>query len=261
MLDSAIPVKTDNFDGPLGLLLHLIRREEMSLRDLNLTQITRQYLNYLDKMRELNFDLAGDYLYLAATLVFLKSGDCLGDDDGKDDEALVNPELKFTSRSQLIQRLEELQHFQRVGERLWSLPKRGEDTFCRPRINRKEVIDSILTPIDLEKLTSVMVEVLQREKRKFQVMPRERISIRQRILELSRELSHGVKTDFKQLLESSAEQGVSNVVITFISLLELVRLKKVTIFQNRDLDSIYVEVLAPMNDGDFDVVDDLMDEG
>ncbi|MBT3234491.1 MAG: segregation/condensation protein A [Bdellovibrionales bacterium] len=260
MLDSAIPVKTDNFDGPLGLLLHLIRREEMSIRDLDLTQITRQYLDYLDKMRELNFDLAGDYLYLAATLVFLKSGDCLGEDDAKVGE-LDNPELKFTSRSQLIQRLEELQHFQRVGEKLWSLPKRGDEIFCRPRINRKEVIDSILTPIDLEKLTEVMMDVMQREKRKFQVIPRERISIRQRIVQLGSELALGIKTDFKQLLEKSSEQGLSNIVITFISILEMVRLKKVSIFQNRDLDSIYIEVLAPINEGDLDVVDDLMDEG
>ncbi|MBT7767588.1 MAG: hypothetical protein HN730_10550, partial [Bdellovibrionales bacterium] len=99
------------------------------------------------------------------------------------------------------------------------------------------------------------------EKRKFQVIPRERISIRQRIVQLGSELALGIKTDFKQLLEKSSEQGLSNIVITFISILEMVRLKKVSIFQNRDLDSIYIEVLAPINEGDLDVVDDLMDEG
>ena len=73
MLDTSIKVKTDHFDGPLGLLLLLIQKEEMSIRNLNLTKITQQYLDYLDEMKDLNFDIAGEYLYLASTLIFLKS--------------------------------------------------------------------------------------------------------------------------------------------------------------------------------------------
>ena len=72
MLDTTIQVKTDHFDGPLALLLLLIEKEEMNIRELDLTKITKQYLDYLSQMRDLNFDVAGDYLFLAATLLLLK---------------------------------------------------------------------------------------------------------------------------------------------------------------------------------------------
>lgn len=77
MLDTTIKVKTDCFDGPLALLLMLIQKEQMSVKELDLTKITKQYLDYLANMKELNFDIAGDYLYLAATLVLLKSKNCV----------------------------------------------------------------------------------------------------------------------------------------------------------------------------------------
>ena len=71
MLDTSIKVQTDGFDGPLGLLLLLIQKEEMSIRNLDLTKITKQYLSFIDEMRELNFDVAGEYLFLASNLIFL----------------------------------------------------------------------------------------------------------------------------------------------------------------------------------------------
>ena len=73
MLDTTMKVKTEYFDGPLGLLLSLVQREEMDVRKLDLTKVTKQYLSYLTRMHELNFDKAGDYLFLAATLLLLKS--------------------------------------------------------------------------------------------------------------------------------------------------------------------------------------------
>ena len=73
MTENDILVKVDRFDGPLALLLHLVQKEEMRIQELELNTITNQYLDYLQKMQDLNFDLAGEYLYMAATLLFLKS--------------------------------------------------------------------------------------------------------------------------------------------------------------------------------------------
>ena len=81
MLETTIKVATGHFDGPLSLLLLLVQKEQMDLGKLDLTIITQQYLDYLQIMRDLNFDIAGDYLYLAATLVFLKSQSCLQEEE------------------------------------------------------------------------------------------------------------------------------------------------------------------------------------
>ena len=120
MLDTSIQVKTDHFDGPLGLLLLLVQKEEMDIRDFDLTSITKQYLGYLAQMRELNFDVAGDYLYLAATLLLLKSKSAISEEENQNliSQMEGSGELNITSQSELIRRLEELQHFQRMGEKL-----------------------------------------------------------------------------------------------------------------------------------------------
>ena len=73
MIETNIQVRLDKFDGPLGLLLHLIQREEMSIKELDINKITLQYLDYLQKLQDVNFDVAGEYLYLAASLLFIKS--------------------------------------------------------------------------------------------------------------------------------------------------------------------------------------------
>ena len=127
MLDTTIQVKTDHFDGPLGLLLLLVQKEEMNIRDLELTTITKQYLTYLSQMRDLNFDVAGDYLYLAATLLLLKSKTCITEEELNNLQAgnQISDELNITSQAELIKRLEELQHFQRMGEKLWPFPRKG----------------------------------------------------------------------------------------------------------------------------------------
>ena len=83
MLDTNIQIQTEKFDGPLGLLLHLIQQDEMDVRELDLNKMTQQYLNYLVQMKELNFDVAGDYLYMAATLLFLKSKKAVSEEEAE----------------------------------------------------------------------------------------------------------------------------------------------------------------------------------
>lgn len=250
MLDTTIQVKTDHFDGPLALLLLLVQKEEMDIRDLDLTKITQQYLGYLAGMRELNFDVAGDYLYLAATLLFLKSKNCVTEEEmGRLQEGLDGTgDLNITSQSELIRRLEELQHFQKMGEILWGLPKKGHDIFCKPKVNRKAIVNSILTPIELDKLTGAMIELMQKERKKYTVVRRDRLSIKEKLQFLKEFLSVGEKTDFETLLEKDGEMSIDNIVITFISLLELARLHRIEIFQNEAMSNIYVNVTKSLED-------------
>ena len=110
MLETNIHIQTQNFDGPLGLLLHLIQRDEMDIKDLDLNKMTQQYLNYLVDMKELNFDIAGDYLYMASTLLFLKSKkhtsqaegselDCLSPSNSPESNSFQKPYLELMPHS------------------------------------------------------------------------------------------------------------------------------------------------------------------
>jgi segregation and condensation protein A len=260
MLDTSIQIKTEHFDGPLGLLLLLIEKEEMDVRKLNLTKITAQYLDYLSRMQELNFDVAGEYLYLASTLILLKSNTCLSEEEARNIQAEFGGELNILSHADLVARLEELKRFQRLGEKLWQLPRQGEVIFTKPKVDRKTIVDSILTPIDLNELVKVMVDFIQREKRKYTIVRRDRLSIKEKLKFLKENLRLGTRHTFNELLQKNGnvenldegKQSIDNIVITFISLLELARLKKIEIFQNVDREDIYVDVTTDLTDLDVE---------
>jgi len=243
MTENEILVKVDRFDGPLALLLHLVQKEEMRIQELELNTITNQYLEYLQKMQDLNFDVAGEYLFMAATLLYLKSQTIA---DESQDQNLIKITagemgLEIQTRGELIKRLEELERFQRLGQRLWGLPKKGHEIFVKAKVDRKAIENSILTPIDLQQLTETMMDLIRREKKKYAVVKRDRLSIKEKLVRLKSMLKMGETTQFDKLLDEN-ETGIIDKVITFISLLELARLKKLQIFQNEDKGSIYIEV-------------------
>lgn len=262
MTENEILVKVDRFDGPLALLLHLVQKEEMRIQDLDLNNITHQYLDYLQKMQDLNFDLAGEYLYMAATLLYLKSQTVA---DESQDQNLIKISagemgLEIQTRGDLIKRLEELERFQRLGQRLWALPKKGHEIFVHPKIDRKAIENSILTPIDLQQLTETMMDLIRREKKKYAVVKRDRLSIKEKLIRLKSLLKKGETTQFDALLDAN-ETGIIDKVITFISLLELARLKKLQIFQNEDKGSIYIEVKESLDSFDPETANGFDPEG
>lgn len=266
MLDTSIQVKTDHFDGPLGLLLLLVEKEEMNIRELDLTKITKQYLEYLAQMRDLDFDVAGDYLFLASTLLLLKSKVCIAEEEMKSLESEFGVEgFNITSQSELIRRLEELQLYQKMSKKLWDLEKKGHEIFVKPKVDRKAIINSILTPMDLNSLTMTMVDFLFRQRRKYTVIKRDRLSIKEKLKFLKENLKLGEQVTFDHLLEQNgkAEEGkdqTDNIVITFISLLELARLKRINVFQNEDRSTIYVNVIRSLEDFDVEQANGFEDE-
>jgi segregation and condensation protein A len=252
MIETNIQVKLDHFDGPLGLLLHLIQKEEMNIAELDINKITNQYLAYLNKLKDVNFDIAGEYLYLAASLLFIKSKSVAEDEEQK--IKIENPDnLEITTKTQLIQKLEELVKFQKLGEKLMTLPRKNEDIFVKPKVDRKAIQNSILTPMDLGSLTEVMLDLIRKEKRKYTVVKRDRLSIKEKLIELKTNLKTGSQTTMDKLI--NWEKGKDEVVITFISLLELARLKKLEIFQNEPDGSIYVDVKDDLDTFDVETAD------
>ncbi len=263
MLDTSIQVKTDHFDGPFGLLLLLIQKEEMSIKDLDLTKITQQYLAYLAQMQELNFDVAGDYLYLAATLLLLKSNTAISEEESHrlQEDMKNHSGLHITSEAELVRRLEELQHFQKMGQLLWQLPKKGHDIFVKPKVNRKAIVNSILTPVEMDKLTEAMIDIMIRERRKYTVLKRDRLSIKEKLVFLKEYLGQGKSTHLEELIEKNGGPGIDNTVITFISLLELARLKKIKIFQNEAKGNVYIDVVGTLADFNVESADGFEEEG
>jgi len=267
MAENEILVKVDRFDGPLALLLHLVQKDEVRIQELELNTITNQYLDYLQKMQDLNFDLAGEYLYMAATLLYLKSEAAADESQDQDLLKVTAGEmgLEIQTRGDLIKRLEELERFQRLGQRLWALPKKGHEIFVHPKIDRKAIENSILTPIDLQQLTETMMDLIRRDKKKYAVVKRDRLSIKEKLIRLKTLLKEGETVQFDTLLDAN-ETGIIDKVITFISLLELARLKKLQVFQNEDKGSIYIEVKESLDSFDpesangFEPEDETKDE-
>lgn len=262
MAETEILVKIDRFDGPLALLLHLIQKDEMRIQELELTNITQQYLDYLQKMQDLNFDVAGEYLYMAATLLYLKS-QTIADESQEQNTIKVAADelgLEITTRGDLIKRLEELERYQRLGQRLWALPKKGHEIFVKPKVDRKAIENSILTPIDLQQLTESMMDLIRREKRKYTVVKRDRLSIKEKLIRLKSMLKEGETAIFDTLLNPE-ETGIVDKVITFISLLELARLKKLQVYQNEDRGTIYIEVKESLDNFDVNTADGFEPEG
>lgn len=252
MIETQIQVKLDRFDGPLGLLLHLIHKEEMSIKELDINEITHQYLDYLKKLSDINFDIAGEYLYLAASLLYIKSQTVADEEDEK--IQIANPDdLEITTKTQLIEMLEQLERFQKLGEKLMSLPRMGEEIFVKPKINRKEIQNSILSPMDLPELTNVMIDLIRREKRKYTVVKRDRLSIKEKLIELKESLKIGSQAKMEDLI--NWEKGKTEIVITFISLLELARLKRLEISQEAAFGSIRVDVKEDLSKFDVETAD------
>jgi len=267
MLDTQIKIKTEHFDGPLGLLLHLVQKEQMDIKSLKLNNITKQYLKYLSLMKDLNFDVAGEYLYLASTLLLIKSNSCLTEEEANNlkDSLGGSDRLKISSEAELVKRLEELERFQRLGKSLWNLPKKGHEVFVKPKIKRKDIVNSILTPIELDTLSETMIDFLYRQSRKYKVVKRDRLSIKEKLIFLKSILKENEEFDFVKLLEAASKElkegdGIENTVITFISLLELARLQRLKMNQSEDNGNISISVTKSLDDFNVEVANGFEDE-
>ena len=245
-------IKTDSFDGPLGLLLLLVKNEEMSIRDLDINRITRQYLEYVEKMHELNFDVAGDFLYMTAVLLFLKSKSFVSEEDVR---KLIGIEgesdLHIASEEELIRRLQELKRYQELGQELWNLSKLGHEIYIKPKTNRKDILAEIIPPMDIQELTNTWIEFLRKKKKKYQVVEKDKISIKERLTFLKALLKVGEQTSFFDLLQkedSADKEKKIRTIMTFISLLELARLKKIKISQEKRGSNIFIDVRESLAD-------------
>lgn len=231
-----LPVHLSNFDGPLDLLLHLIKKHEVDIYDIPISLITTQYLEYLELMIEINLDTVGEFLVMAATLIHIKSRTLLPRPDPKQDDPEEDP------REALIRRLLEHQKFKAAAELLHDREIARSAQWQRPDAVVNDVVGAAPEPeveIDLFSLMAAFRQVLERAKKRPKVMlPPEQMPIEERITQLLARLSETDACGFEDLFEDV--QTRSGMVVTFLALLEMIRLKLIRVFQQASFGAIRV---------------------
>src|SRR5262245_51617564 len=222
------PVKVANFEGPLDLLLHLIKKHEVNVYDIPIVLITQQYLDYIDMMQELNLDVAGEFLVMAATLIHIKSRMLLPRADPAQEDAEEDP------RDALVRRLLEHQRFKAAAELLHERETLRSAQWTRPDGPIAEIAGEAPEPeieVDLFSLISAFRAVVERAKQRPKIyLPGEQISIEDRIEQLMSKLSETEACGFEDLFEDV--QSRAGMIVTFLAMLEMIRLKLIRVFQS-----------------------------
>ena len=223
------PVRLDNFEGPLDLLVHLIRRHEIDIYDIPIALITEQYLEYLELMQELDLDVAGEFLVMAATLIQIKARMLVPRPEAPDEE-----EDAGDPRDALVQRLLEHEKYKAAAELLHERQTERSAQWTRPDNRVAEIAGQPIEreiEVDLFSLLQAFQAVMARarERRPLE-LPEELVSIERRIEQLNARLSETEACGFEDLFEG--DRSRSELVTTFLALLEMVRLKLVRLFQS-----------------------------
>lgn len=226
----AYRVKLDTFEGPLDLLLHLIRTNEVNIYDIPISLITEQYLGYLELMQELDLDVAGEFLVMASTLIHIKSRMLLP----RVETASADPAAEEDPRETLVRRLLEHQKYKAAAELLHDRETLRSAQFMRPDARVAEATGDEYEPeleVDLFSLLAAFKGVLERASRRPpMVLPPEQISIESRIQRLLERLSETEACGFEDLF-ADGDGSRAFLIVTFLALLEMIRLKMIRVFQ------------------------------
>ena len=248
-------VKLDVFEGPLDLLLHLISKHELDIFDIPISFITAEYLKYLDLMKELNLDLAADYLEMAATLALIKSKMLVPSDPaGDEEEEDIGPD----PREELVRRLLEYQKYRTAANELMERPLLGRDSFAR---GMKESLsdDRELSPPGL----FALIEAFQKMVSKTDFDPIHqvtivRISISERINQIVDVLRIRKRLTFYELFAEDLTR--QDLVVTFISLLEMCKLGISRVHQAESDGEIYISAKEGIDEELNELLKDLKED-
>jgi segregation and condensation protein A len=232
----AYPVRLEKFEGPLDLLLHLIKQHQVDIYDIPIAAITQQYLGYIDMMQELNLDVAGEFLVMAATLIHIKSRMLLPRIDPTQEDPDEDP------REALVRRLLEHEKFKAAAELLHERETLRSAQWTRPDGPIAEIAGEAPEPeieVDLFSLIAAFRSVVERAKQRPKVyLPSEQIPIEDRIEQLMAKLSETEACGFEDLFADV--QSRPGIVVTFLAMLEMIRLKLIRVFQSGPLGPIRV---------------------
>jgi segregation and condensation protein A len=230
----ALEVILEAFEGPLDLLLYLIRRQNLDILDIPIAEITRQYMSYIELLKELQFELAAEYLVMAAILAEIKSRMLLprptGDDEDEDDP-----------RAELVRRLQEYERFKQAAEDMDDLPRQGRDWVVAGAHMPDRKVVQVPPDVDLGDMLEALRDVLSRadlfSSHQVQMEP---LSVRERMTSIMDRLRSSPYLEFQYFF--TPEEGRMGVVVTFLAMMELTREQVIDIIQNESMGQIYLKL-------------------
>lgn len=250
-METGYQVELDVFEGPLDLLLHLVKKHELSILDIPISFVTEKYLEYLDAMAGLDIDVAGEYLLMAATLCHIKSRELLPSPEPleEDGEVAEGEEAEIDPRGDLIRRLLEYQKYKEAAEQLGQRPVVGRNVWGRGTATEDAVSEGVdaeaiapLAPFPVHKLIEAFDRVMRQAKVKVahNVMI-DRLSVSQKIAELTDRLEKEGRFAFTSMfsflrdgIARAAEEIKHEAVVTFLALLEMAKLRLIALSQHED---------------------------
>jgi len=230
----ALEVFLEAFQGPLDLLLYLIRKQNFNILDIPMAQVTRQYLDYVDQIRARNLELAAEYLLMAAMLIEIKSRMLLPVKKADTGEEAEDP------RAELVRRLLEYEQIKLAAQQLDALPQLGRD-YVRAQIHIEQSVVTRWPEVNMPELQAVWADILKRAKlTAHHTISREELSVREHMTSILRRLQSAKFVEFADLFDPS--RGVPVVVVNFIALLELAKETLIEITQAEAFAPIYVRL-------------------
>jgi segregation and condensation protein A len=230
----ALEVFLEAFEGPLDLLLYLIRKQNFNILDIPLASVTRQYLDYVDQIRRHNLELASEYLLMAAMLIEIKSRMLLPPkktDDGREPE---------DPRAELVRRLIEYERIKLAAAQLDQLPVLGRD-FLRAQVHIEQSLQPRWPDVDVADLRAAWADILKRARlNQHHTISREQLSVREHMSIVLRRLQGRRFVEFHDLFDTT--RGVPVLVVTFIAMLELSRESLLEVTQAEAFAPIYVRL-------------------
>ncbi|HZW12381.1 MAG TPA: ScpA family protein [Noviherbaspirillum sp.] len=230
----ALEVFLEAFEGPLDLLLYLIRKQNFNILDIPMAQVTRQYLEYVDQIRVHNLELAAEYLLMAAMLIEIKSRMLLPVKKADTGEEAADP------RAELVRRLLEYEQMKLAAQQLDTLPQLGRD-YVRTQVYIEQNVVTRWPDVHISELQAVWADILKRAKlTQHHTITREELSVREHMTGILRRLQSAKFVEFADLFDPS--RGVPVVVVNFIALLELAKETLIEITQAEAFAPIYVRL-------------------
>jgi segregation and condensation protein A len=229
----ALEVILDAFEGPLDLLLYLIRRQNLDILDIPITEITRQYIEYIEMLQDMQFELAAEYLVMAAILAEIKSRMLLPRpalEDGDESDP----------RAELVRRLQEYERFKQAAEDLDDLPREGRDFSGVEAYVENKTVVRVPPKVELREIIAALKDVMGRaELFSSHQVSVEPLSVRERMSRILSAMRDNPYIEFHRLFDP--EEGRMGVVVSFLALMELSREQLVDLVQNEPFGQIYVK--------------------
>jgi segregation and condensation protein A len=233
----ALEVFLEAFEGPLDLLLYLIRRQNLDILDIPLAEITRQYMQYIELMQDLQLELAGEYLVMAATLAEIKSRMLLP-------RPQLSDEGELDPRAELVRRLQEYERFKRAAEGIDTLARLERDVWTTSVPLAEQRVVRALPQITLQEMLVAFKDVVARAQMfAHHHIQREQLSVGERMSDILARLGHDGFLPFIQLFR--AEEGRMGVTVTFVAILELMREGLIDIVQTESYAPLHVRAATP----------------